>query len=128
MNAAPLFLLRLAAVALLSGQPSKDPATVHPEADQIAAIIDRPEFRSLIDQLHQAAGTLDLQDEEGQTGYSGRRRTRSHRHEQGLHMGHLTRSDFTQTDGYFSPARGLTPEDEWQQMFPRYALKAAAAR
>jgi hypothetical protein len=129
MNSAPLVLLPLAAVALLSSQPSRNSVATHAEADQIAAILDRPEYRALFAQLQGVVGTAEVSDERDQNPYSDRRRrTRSHTHEQGLHTGHLTRPELTQSEGYFSAARGLTPEDEWQQMFPRYALRLAVAR
>jgi len=128
MNSTPLLLLPITAVALLTGQPSKNPATTHSESDRIAAILAQPEFQSLIEQLQETTGTLELPDKEDQNWHSGRRPMHAQRHEQGLHTGHLTRPDSSQPEGYFSPARGLTPENEWQQMFPRYALKLAAAR
>jgi hypothetical protein len=123
MNSAPLLLLPLAAVALLSGRLSKDPANAHPEADQIGAVLDQPEFRALLDQLQQAASSLEPPEGQDQGMHSGRRRSRAPRYEQGLHSGNLSVAE-----GHHSGARGLTREDEWQQLFPRYSLKLAAAQ
>jgi hypothetical protein len=116
MNASHLLLMPLAAVALVSSAPSQAPSD---EFSQVASVLDRPEFRSLIEQLRQAVGPIELPDRMNESGHQ----VRAQNHEQGLHTSHLSAPG-----GYFSAARGLTPQSEWEQMFPRYALKLAPAR
>jgi hypothetical protein len=133
MNSAPLLLVPLATMAFLSAQPSQKPKA-EPLADAIpaqvspadvAAVLDRPEFRGMVDQLKQASELLDQPDQPDRPAHHAKAHAKIH--EQGLHSGHLSvPDDLSSSEGDFSSARGLTPEDEWEGLFPHYALKRVA--
>jgi hypothetical protein len=128
MNSAPFLLVPFATVALLSSNPSKTPTG---DSAEIAALLNRPEVQAIIKQIQQSTGPLAASDQDQSDLLDlpdpPSRRSHTRAREQGLHTGHLTTSEVSSDEGYFSAASGLTSEDEWQQMFPRYALKRVAA-
>ena len=119
MNSTPLLLVPLAALTILSNKPTP-PAD---NAADLSAFLAQPQVRAMFEQFRQSLGDVNLSSAVDEPGAWEKPRRRGRAREQGLSTGHLQ-----SPEGYYSAARGLTPEDEWQQMFPRYALALRTVR
>ena len=107
MKILPLLLMPIASVAFLSN-PS-EPAV---DAAKVEAVLDQPEVRAMV---QQAQALIAPEEQPVRHGRNGGR-------EIGLHTGHLQGATMQGATRMDSGARGLTPADEWREMFPRYAV------
>ena len=126
MNLPPLLLASVASVALLSSRM--------PGREEAASSSGQPDERALLAQVQQLVTLesraltklVDDSDGDGRPVREPQRPTR--RGGRGAHpapeLGLHTHS-LDLAEGLSYGARGLTPPDEWQRMFPRYARNVA---
>ena len=127
MNLPPLLLASLASVALLSSRMTGK--------EEAASSSAQPDERALLAQVQQLvtlenrALTKLVDDSDGETRPARQSQQSPRRGGRGAHPApelglHTPSLDLA--DGLSYGARGLTPPDEWQRMFPRYARNVAA--